>query len=115
MLNIIKNLCGPAYLFFCYAIISIVLTLLLDVFSETNNFNSYESMINYYLTRILFFVLFTYLLNWLCSNGFIEVSWFLLYYPFILLAILLIGSFFIINKLINNNEFIDYLKYIKNK
>jgi len=108
----INNLCGPANFYFHFALVSIIFSILYQLFNK-NEFKDYNSMILYYLIRIMFLLLFTFLLNWLCSIGLINLSWFLLYYPAIIFIILFISVIIIVTKL-NKNDFKDILKNIKN-
>jgi branched-subunit amino acid ABC-type transport system permease component len=93
----INNLCGPAYLYFIFSCVSIGLTLIFSVFSKKNI--PFKSI----LIRIIGTFLFTWLLSWLCEKGFTNFSWFLLYFLYIMVIILTIGTFITINNILKSN------------
>lgn len=76
-----KDMCMPAKVYFVLALIAVILT----------------SMTSFNLTNIIFslivLVLWSLLLNWICSLGFTEMSWALVVIPFAsILFTLVIGD-----------------------
>lgn len=81
--KIFKELCTPAKIYFILAVISFVFAMINKVNMQTT------------LTNLLFAVVWTYILGWLCSKGYKSVSWFLVLLPYVLI---LLGIVFVIIK-----------------
>jgi hypothetical protein len=81
--KIFKELCTPAKIYFIIAVISFVFAMINKVNMQTT------------LTNLLFAVVWTYILGWLCSKGYKSVSWFLVLLPYVLI---LLGVVFVIIK-----------------
>ena len=81
--KIFKELCTPAKIYFVIAVISFVFAIIHKVNMQTT------------LTNLLFAVVWTYILSWLCNKGYKSVSWFLVLLPYVLL---LLGIVFIVIK-----------------
>jgi len=65
--------CTPAQLYLVLGAIGIIMAFFKDYGVET------------LLTNSLFLVLWTWVLNWLCSKGFKAISWILVLLPFIMM------------------------------
>ena len=66
-----KDLCSPAHLYFVLSIIAVIIAF----------FNKFSAMA--IAAKMLWIVLWTYLLNFLCKKGLSTVSWILVLMPFI--------------------------------
>lgn len=88
-------LCAPSLLFLILSIISIIILL----------FNKTSLIIS--LLQLLFIIIWTWVLNFLCVNGYTVVSWILVILPFIFLIITIMLSINAINNL--TNEQLDYI------
>jgi hypothetical protein len=99
IVNKVQSLCTPALVFFIVSVIS----LFIMIFDNLENTHSYcignvscnvpnTSMI--FITEIVFLVLWTWLLNFICSRGYPNVAWFILLFPYILLfmVVLMVAS-----------------------
>jgi len=99
VVNKVRSLCTPAFVFFVIS----VLSLFVMIFQNIENTNSYcfgnvscnvanTSMI--FIVKIIMIVVWTWLLEVLCSRGYEKVAWFILLFPYIVLmfAILIIAS-----------------------
>ena len=64
--------CTPAQLYLVIGAIGIIMAFFKDYGVET------------LLTNALFLVIWTWVLNWMCSKGFKAISWILVFLPFIL-------------------------------
>ena len=93
----INKLCGPAYLYFILSVTSLFFIILIDIFNKKKIYINRKSALIDIASRIVSMIVITYCLNWLCSRGYVNFSWFLLYFPFIFILILLIGFYFTIN------------------
>ena len=74
-----EKLCSPAKLYFVVAIITMIIGL----------FSGFHMMA--IVGKLVFALLFTFLLNWLCSKGYKSLSWFLVLLPYVLLLLGMIG------------------------
>lgn len=98
-LSIFKQICTPAQIYFALSFVSI-LSMMLQNIQDKNNYCcglfSAPTPINnvvYFIFKIVYVFIWTYLLNLLCKKGYKSVSWLLLLLP-------LIGMFIIIGLLI---------------
>jgi hypothetical protein len=111
VVNKVRSLCTPAFIFFVIS----VLSLFVMIFQNIENTNQYcfgnvscdvanTSMI--FIVKIVMIVVWTWLLEILCSRGYEKVAWFILLLPYILflLIILSIASEIKNTKRINNNS-----------
>ena len=94
IIKIFKNLCSPAQLYLGLSVISI-LSMLAQNCSNSNFFVG-DVMINppchkslIFFLEILYVLIWTFILNKLCSKGFSSVSWLLVMLPYIGMFILL--------------------------
>lgn len=76
----VKDLCTPASIYFWISIIGLTIAFI-------TKFQLVTSIIN-----LLFILLWTYFLNYLCSKGYSTVSWVLVLLPIIIFAGVLIKS-----------------------
>lgn len=70
-----SKLCTPARVYFIIAVIAALVAL----------FNGATLMAEF--IKLLFAFAWTFLLSWLCSNGYVSVSWFLVLLPYILILL----------------------------
>tara|TARA_Y100001970_G_C14063254_1_gene765330 strand:- start:528 stop:872 length:345 start_codon:yes stop_codon:yes gene_type:complete len=112
MLKEVKKLCTPAFLYFTLSIFSLIM-MFIQNFSNTNTFclGTFDCEIPdtkmVYLIKILYIGFFTWLLNTLCKMGYENISWFLLFLPFIFFFVVL-GIFMFLQ---NNNQ-LEYINFI---
>jgi hypothetical protein len=71
------NLCSPAFIYFVIAIIGIIMAIKRTGFISG-------------IVSLLFVLIWTWFLNYLCKKGYKGISWFLLFLPF--LSVLLVIS-----------------------
>lgn len=76
-----KKLCTPAKIYFSIALITVVFWLFKGL------------PILFAVGKLFFASLWTFVLNWLCKKGFSGVSWALVLFPYIIIAI----AFIVIN------------------
>jgi hypothetical protein len=74
-----EKLCTPAKLYFALAILSILLGL----------FSGFHFMA--ILMKLIFAVIYTFILSWLCKKGFTGLSWFLVLLPYVLILLMMFG------------------------
>ena len=88
MLESIKKLCTPAYV---YLVISVLVMLILMVQNGGNttkycvgSFNcDVPSTTMVFIVKILYIAFWTFVLNYICKAGYKNVSWFLVLLPFL--------------------------------
>jgi hypothetical protein len=98
IINKIQSLCTPALIFFTLSVISLFIML----FDNLENTHSYcfgnvscnvANTSTIFIVEILFLVFWTWVLNFICSRGYVNFAWFILLFPYILLfAFLLFGA-----------------------
>ena len=93
----IKKLCTPAYVYLVISMVSIILMIIQNA-GHTNTYclGNYACVVEntawVFAGKAFYVVLWTYVLNLICSYGYRNISWFLVLFPFILFFIL-IGLF----------------------
>jgi len=74
-----EKLCTPAKIYFALAILSILMGL----------FSGFNLMA--ILGKLIFAVIYTFILGWLCSKGWKSLSWFLVLLPYVLILLTFFG------------------------
>lgn len=98
IINKVQSLCTPAFIFFILSVLSIFVML----FDNLENTNSYcfgnvscnvANTSTIFIVEILFLLFWTWVLNFICSRGYANFAWFILFFPYIILfALLLFGA-----------------------
>jgi hypothetical protein len=98
IINKVQSLCTPALIFFILSVLSLFVML----FDNLENTHSYcfgnvscnvANTSTIFIVEILFLVFWTWVLNFICSRGYVNFAWFILLFPYILLfALLLFGA-----------------------
>jgi hypothetical protein len=94
MLESIKYLCKPAYV---YLVISVIATLILMFQNGGNNdkycVGSFECYVPstalVFIMKFVYIAFWTFVLNAICKSGHKQIAWFLVLLPFILFFILI--------------------------
>ena len=90
----IKRLCAPAFIYF---IISIIALIILG-FQNYGNQNTYvcglyqcnvSNTTGIFIGKLIYILFWTWILNVLCKAGYVKLSWFLLFLPFILMFVMI--------------------------
>ena len=94
MEKFLKRLCSPAYFYFVISMFSLVVMSLQNLGNtKTYCVGSYncpvESVGMVFIIKALYVILWTWILNKLCSIGYKNISWFLVLFPFILMFVLI--------------------------
>lgn len=84
-MKMFKELCTPAKIYFIIALLSTFLA----IFNRV-------CCIETTLTNLVFALIWTFILSWLCSKGYESVSWFLVLLPYVLI---LLGVVLVMNKI----------------
>ena len=89
-MSFISELCTPAFLYFWLAMIGILITVFQNL-GNTKNYNlgtlsaKVPSTLLVFIVKIMYVLLWTWVLNLICQKGYQGISWFLVFFPFILL------------------------------
>lgn len=90
----VKKLCTPAFVYLVISVISIVMMMIQNM-GNTNRYcvGTYECSVPntmmVFVSQIVYVAIWTFILNWICKNGYTSISWFLVLLPIILMAILI--------------------------
>jgi hypothetical protein len=76
-----EKICTPAKLYFALTLLSIFFSL----------FSGFSVMA--VLSNLLFALVYTFILSWLCKIGLSALSWFLVLLPFVLVLLMLFGIY----------------------
>ena len=91
-------ICNPALVYLIMSIISIFGYIYMDYASIENYPASYIVMMS------IFALLWTWLLNYLCSSGYETVSWILVLIPIVFMVIIILVAIFALSKVIKDNK-----------
>ena len=95
----IKRICTPAYVYLVISTVSIILMIIQNA-GNTNTYclGNYSCIVSntawVFAGKAVYVIFWTFILNLICSQGYKNISWFLVLFPFILFFIL-IGLFMI--------------------
>ena len=89
------NLCTPALIYFVLSVLAIIGMIFSNFFVIP------------ILIQIIGVLIWTWLLNYLCSSGYEGVSWFLVLFPYIIIFIMVIIAGSLLRKLIKSAKYED--------
>jgi hypothetical protein len=90
----LKDLCNPAMLYFVISMIALFMVL----FQNLGNTNSYHvgsfscrvpNTAAIFIGKLLYVLFWTYILNLICKDGHVGISWLLVLLPWILLFVMM--------------------------
>jgi len=90
----LKELCSPAALYFLISVLGLVIVL----FQNLGNKNSYNvgnfscrvpNTFLVFIIKFIYIVFWTYILNLICKDGHVGISWLLVLLPWILLFVMM--------------------------
>ena len=76
-----SNLCKPAKIYFAIAVIATIIAL----------FNGIPVMMAVY--KLIFAFIWTFILGFLCDKGYASISWFLVFLPYIIMALAMLNIY----------------------
>ena len=99
------SLCTPAKAYLIIAFIALITTMIYNSYIKTeqnilclgNVKCPVGNKISFFSMNILFMILWTWILNFICMNGYPNFAWFLFLLPFILFLSLIFFIFYIIS------------------
>jgi hypothetical protein len=92
--NKLKDLCTPAMLYFVISIVALIIVLLQNL-GNTNSYNvgSFSCRVPntavVFIIKLLYILFWTYVLNLICKDGHVGISWLLVLLPWILLFVMM--------------------------
>ena len=110
----IRNLCTPAYV---YLVISVI-TILVIAIQNMGNYNVYclggqscetNNKVTIFLVKIIYIILWTWLLNFLCNYDLQYISWLLVLLPYVLMFVLI--GFLFISSIPDDGRYTDISSY----
>jgi hypothetical protein len=95
----LRNLCSPAAVYLTISVVALVIILIqssgnANVYCVGNYSCDTSNLYVVFVLKILYVLVWTWILNLICQSGLSMVSWALVLFPFILMFIL-IGTFLI--------------------
>jgi len=90
----LKDLCTPAMLYFVISIIGLVIVLMQNL-GNTNSYHvgSFSCRVPntalIFIVKLIYILFWTYVLNLICKDGHMGVSWLLVLLPWILLFVMM--------------------------
>ena len=90
----LKELCTPAMLYFVISMISLVIVLMQNL-GNTNSYHvgSFSCRVPntaiVFIVKLIYILFWTYILNLICRDGHIGISWLLVLLPWILLFVMM--------------------------
>lgn len=90
----LKELCTPAALYFIISVLSLIIVL----FQNLGNTNSYNvgnfscrvpNTFVIFIVQFIYIAFWTYILNLICKDGHVGISWLLVLLPWILLFVMM--------------------------
>jgi len=88
MLETIKKLCTPAYVYLVMSVLAMII-LMVQNGGNTNKYSvgcfhcNVPSTMMVFIAKILYIGFWTFVLNYICKAGYKSVSWFLVLLPFL--------------------------------
>ena len=90
----IKDLCTPASLYFIISMIGLFIVLMQNLgYSDSYHVGSFScrvpSTTAVFIVKLIYILFWTYILNLICKDGHVGVSWLLVLLPWILLFVII--------------------------
>lgn len=84
----LKNLCTPAFIFLLFGVFAIIAAIVQLSGGSSNA--STGTIIGFMALKIVYVIVWVWLLNLICKSGHTGISWFLLLFPIIFMIIFII-------------------------
>lgn len=90
----LKDLCSPAMLYFVISIIGLIVVLIQNL-GNTNSYHvgSFSCRVPntsvVFILKLIYILFWTYVLNLICKDGHVGISWLLVLLPWILLFVMI--------------------------
>jgi hypothetical protein len=90
----LKQLCPPSLVYFLISIISLIMIF----FQNLGNKNSYDvgsfscrvpNNTVVFVAKLIYILFWTWILNLICKDGYTEISWLLVLFPFLLFFVII--------------------------
>jgi len=92
--NKLSQLCTPSLVYFVISVIALAMAIIQNLGNKNKyNLGSFScqvpSCMAIFIVKIVYVLFWTWVLNLMCCDGHVEIAWFLVLLPFILLAIII--------------------------
>ena len=106
----IKSLCTPAYVYLGVSLLGFI-SLLIQNCDEPRKYKvgAWESItpchnISFFIFKAIYILIWTFILDKLCKNGYTKISWFLFLLPLIFMFIMIGLFLLVVSGIITNSE-----------
>ena len=92
--NKLSQLCTPSLVYFVISVIGLAMAIMQNL-GNNNRYNlgsfscQVPSCLAVFIIKVVYVLFWTWILNLMCRDGHVEIAWFLVLLPFILLAIII--------------------------
>jgi hypothetical protein len=92
--NKLSQLCTPSLVYFIISVIGLAIAIMQNL-GNNNRYNlgsfscQVPSCVAVFIIKVVYVLFWTWILNLMCRDGHVEIAWFLVLLPFILLAIII--------------------------
>ena len=92
--NKLNQLCTPSLVYFVISVIGLAMAVIQNL-GNNNRYNlgsfscQVPSCMAIFIIKVVYVLFWTWILNLMCRDGHVEIAWFLVLLPFILLAIVI--------------------------
>tara|TARA_B110000305_G_scaffold239322_1_gene306778 strand:+ start:2940 stop:3362 length:423 start_codon:yes stop_codon:yes gene_type:complete len=90
-----KNLCEPAMLYLIISVMGMIIMMVQNTKSDKLCIGSYQcnkvNKMSAFIFQVLYVAFWTWFLNLLCRNGYVNISWIIVLFPFLVELITLVG------------------------
>jgi len=89
----VRGLCKPSYIYFMISIFSLIFMAIQNL-GNTNTYcvgmyQCHANTLGVFISKLLYIVFWTWILNTLCKAGYTKISWFLVLLPIILMFVMI--------------------------
>lgn len=106
IVNYIKKMCTPAQLYLALSLFSMLLLLIHNLgnkykYSCIRTIHTRYHCNYYFIIKLIYILFWTWVLQFLCMKGYTNLSWIILFFPYLLMIFILIMFVFLMgtNKL----------------
>ncbi len=90
----LKELCKPALVYFVISLLGLFIAVIQNLGNKKKyTLGSFSCAVSstalIFIIKLIYILLWTWILNLICKDGYTNVSWFLVLFPFVLLFVLL--------------------------
>ena len=94
LISKLKQLCTPSLIYFVFSILGFFISLIQTIFNKSGRYCvamfscKVPSLFVIFATKLIYILIWTWLLNLLCKDGYTDIAWFLVIFPFLIFFII---------------------------